>query len=467
VSTNEHDAWKPARLLPTVGIRGQEEQERRATSALLAVMRAVPEFGHGLLKELGAPKSPAIQTFCEVRFRTQDGRLCIPDGAIVCERGRRRWMCLIEVKTGSARLRDEQIATYLDIARENGFDAVLTISNQITADSSESPVTIDGRKLRRVNLFHFSWWRILTEATMQSRYRGISDPDQAWILDELIAYLEHPAAGAGGFTDMGEHWVAVRRAAHDGTLRASEEARSVAERWEEFLQYLALSLSQDLGQHVTIVRARRQTTTSRIDETTRAMASEGHMTGAFRIPGAIGDVTLTADLRTRQTLTSVTFPAPSETRQRTRITWLLRQLKEAPRELRIDAAYKSIRQTVAGLLEQVAEQPDLLLCEQDPRRELRSFTLTLSRRLGQKRGRDEGSFVRETRHQLVDFYGDLVQNLKPWQAPAPKLREAPRDDEPPQDERRPTGATPPTGGGDGTAHVPAPPADDHARTVAP
>jgi len=42
--------------------------------------------------------------------------------------------------------------------------------------------------------------------------------------------------------------------------------------------------------------------------------------------------------------------------------------------------------------------------------------------MGQKRGRAEGSFVRETSAQAVEFYRDLVQNLKPWQAPAPKLR---------------------------------------------
>jgi hypothetical protein len=189
----------------------------------------------------------------------------------------------------------------------------------------------------------------------------------------------------------------------------------------------------------------------RLDETTRALVSEGHLTGVFRIPGAIGDLRLRADLRTRQTLTSVTFAAPSETRPRTRITWLLRQLRDAPGDLRIDASYKNVRQTTAGLLAQVAESPDLLLCEQDPRRDLRSFTLTLSRRLGQKRGREEGSFVRETRSQLVDFYGDLVQNLKAWQAPAPKLRE--RDDEP-HEESRPTMPRPLLDGGNGAAGAP-------------
>ena len=66
---DERDDWTAARLLPTVGIRGQEEQERRATSVLLAVMHAVPEFGHALLRDLGAPRSPRIDTYTEVRFK--------------------------------------------------------------------------------------------------------------------------------------------------------------------------------------------------------------------------------------------------------------------------------------------------------------------------------------------------------------------------------------------------------------
>src|SRR3954451_21327293 len=268
--------WRPARLIPTAGIRGQEEQERRATSSLLAVMRAVPEFGHALLKELGAPKSPVIETFAEVRFKDADGKAVIPDGAIVCRRGSKDWICLVEVKTAGAPLRAEQVNSYLDIARENGFDAVLTISNQITARSEESPVSVDKRKLRRTSLWHFSWWRVLTEAIVQHRFRGISDPDQAWILGELIAYLDSVASGAGGFDDVGDKWVSVRKAAHDGTLRANDaEAAAVAERWEEFTQYLCLGLSQDLGRLVTSPRPRSQITSARLDESVKELADRG------------------------------------------------------------------------------------------------------------------------------------------------------------------------------------------------
>jgi hypothetical protein len=50
------EGWRHARLIPTFGIRNQQEQEKRATSCLLAVVHGVPEFGHALLKELDAPK---------------------------------------------------------------------------------------------------------------------------------------------------------------------------------------------------------------------------------------------------------------------------------------------------------------------------------------------------------------------------------------------------------------------------
>src|ERR1035437_6933121 len=133
---SEPAGWRHARLIPTYGTRTQQEQEKRATSCLLAVMHGVPEFGHALLTELGAPKAPSIETFAEVRFKDATGKTVIPDGAIVCRRGSKTWTCLVEVKTGSARLKDDQVASYLDVARENGFDGVLTISTKIRETSA-------------------------------------------------------------------------------------------------------------------------------------------------------------------------------------------------------------------------------------------------------------------------------------------------------------------------------------------
>jgi len=435
------DGWPHARLIPTAGIRSELERERRASSCLLAVVHGVPEFGFTLLDDLGAPKSSVIETFTEVRFKNADGKSVIPDGAIVCRRGKRDWVCLVEVKTGNNDLKDDQVSAYLDIARENGFDGVLTISNQITANVNESPVSLDGRKLRKVSLWHLSWWRILTEAMVRSRHRGVSDADQAWILRELIHYLGSEASGTYGFEDMGEYWVTLRKAVSASTLRQGDKAtRAVAERWEQFTQYLCLGLSQELGRPVQATRTpRKQTTQERLNEIAAALANSGTLDATLRVPDAVGDLRIRADLRSRQTSTSVIVDAPRDGRVRSRITWLLRQLDNAPPALTVEARYP-YGGSVPATLVQAKEDPGVLVNPQDPKREPKEFVLTLARPMGQKRGRSEGSFVRDTSAQTVAFYRDLVQNLKAWQAPAPKIKAAdpkktsPADDDQPIEE---------------------------------
>ena len=89
-NTASADAWMPARLIPVAGIRGQDEQEIRGASSLLAVMTAVDEFGKNLLKEIGAPAG-RISTFTEVPLKTADGKTLRPDGAVVVQRGQTSW----------------------------------------------------------------------------------------------------------------------------------------------------------------------------------------------------------------------------------------------------------------------------------------------------------------------------------------------------------------------------------------
>lgn len=422
----DQDSWHPARLIPTVGIRNTDEQEKRATSSLLAVMRAVPEFGHALVNPLGAPRG-RISTYTEVQLKDPAGKTHIPDGAIVVERGKTRWRCLVEVKTSAVELRSDQVERYLDMAREHRFDAVLTISNQITSAADQSPVQVDKRRLRSIGLYHLSWWRVLTEAIVQHRHRGIADPDQAWILGELIAYLDDEKSGASGFQDMGEDWVKVRNGAGDGTLRASDAmVRGVAERWDQFIDYLCLGLGQDLGREVRPVRPRSQSVAARLDAVATGLADQGVLSAAIRVPDAIGPVTVEADLRARRVTTSVTVDAPADGRPATRINWLVRQLKDAPAGLIIEASFPNVRGTTASVLSELRDNPQALLSA-DPKRPPKTFRLALSGPLGTKRGKGEKSFVRETRQQTIAFYRDLVQDLRPWRASAPKLPDEPAE----------------------------------------
>ncbi len=415
------DDWQAARLLPTVGLRNEEEKEQRATSSLLAVMFAVPEFTYGLTSELGAPRGQ-ISTYTEIQLKDREGKRCIPDGAIVIKRGSKQWRCLVEVKTGKMALKADQVSRYLDWARDNEFDAVLTISNEITANPSDSPVSVDKRKLRKVSLFHFSWWRILTEAIVQHRHRGVDDPDQAWILGELIAYLDHDKSGASGFQGMGDHWVGVRTATANGTLRKGDPGiREVAERWGQFIDYMAMGLGQELGRDVTPVRPRKETAEARLDNTVNQLADDGTMSASLKVPDAVGNLRVEADLRTKKVTTSVDVEAPREGRPKTRVNWLLRQLKQADGGLRIDVRFANTRETASTMLADVVENPELLLSPTDPKRDPRTFRIALTRQMGSKRGKEAGSFARETRQQAIDFYRDVVQDLREWQAPAPKL----------------------------------------------
>lgn len=433
--TEVSEGWRPARLIPTVGIRGQDEQEKRATSSLLAVMQAVPEFGHALLTPLGAPKG-RISTFTEVQLKDQAGKVHIPDGAVVVERGKTAWRCLVEVKTSGAELKAEQVNRYLDLARLHGLDAVLTISNDITSGPEDSPVAVDRRKLRSVKLVHRSWWRIVTEAIVQHRHRGVADPDQAWILGELIAYLDDERSGAGGFDDMGENWVKVRNGAGDGTLRATDaEVGDVAGRWDQFVEYVCLGLGQDLGRDVRPVRPRKQTPSARADAHCKALADTGVLETAIRVPDAAGDVVLRADLRARKVITSVAIDAPAEGRPTTRVKWLLKQLKDAPSTLIVEASFVNTKASTAWRLDELRDSPQRLLLEADPKRPPRSFTLTLASPMGAKRGKGERSFVLETRKQTIAFYRDLVQDLRLWRASAPKLPDEPPEPDVTEDPR--------------------------------
>ena len=415
------EAWHPARLIPTTGIGGQDELEQRATSSLLAVMRAVPQFGRALLSNLDAPAG-RIDTYTEVRFTDADDKTVIPDGAVVVERGKTRWVCLVEVKTGGAALRTEQVEKYLDVARTNGFDAVLTISNQIVASPNESPIAIDPRKTKKVALRHLSWWRVRTEARVQHDHRRIADTDQAWIVGELIAYLDHERAGAGGFEDMGDSWVAVRDGARSQTLRmANKSVRDIASRWEQFVEDLALRLCQDLGRNVEAVWPKKLDAAARLDVAVRAIVDRGRLEAAVRVPDAVAPLELAADLRARLFTTSVELSAPREGRARTRINWIVRQLKDAPDDLRIEVRYPNARETVSSTLKEAREKPDRLLFASDPHREPRAFRLSLMRELGSKRGRLAGSFVAESKGQALDFYRTIVQGLRAWSALAPKL----------------------------------------------
>ena len=210
--------WQEARLISVAGISGDTEAEQRATSALLAVLTIVRPFSKTLLTPLGASRADkaVVEAFLETTFKTASGKSVRPDGLLRVTYGKQDpWIALVEVKTGNSKLDKDQVESYVDVAKAEGYDCVLTISNEIPPTPGVHPCGLKLRANSKVALEHISWTRVLTTAVMEKVHRGIEDPEQSWILGELIRYLEHPNSGAVGFDDMGHRWLSVL----DGALR--------------------------------------------------------------------------------------------------------------------------------------------------------------------------------------------------------------------------------------------------------
>ena len=424
---------QPARLIPTSGIRGAREQETRATSALLSVLGAVSEFGRAILRRrFGAPAG-SVNAFIEVPLQLPGGEEVRPDGLVEISRGGRTWTALFEVKTGRNELDPAQVEKYVDAARHHNFDAVITISNQILPATGEHPVDVPRRKLQKVALHHISWVALLTEAVIVHEHRGVEDPDQAWILEELIAYLEHSKSGAMDSADMGPHWTSVRESARGGTLTAqSEGIDDVVDRWDEFSRYLCLHLGRKLGADVQQVLSRRD----RGDPARRStrlvgeLADKGALQCTLRIPSAVADIDVAADLRMRQVTASLDVAAPREGRARTRVNWLVRQLRSvASSNLKIDTYFEARSATTSQLLGELVEDPDEALLD-DRRAMPRGFKVTLARPMGMQRSGGARSFVGSVTTLLDEFERSVAQELKAWTPRAPRLPEQQHATEP-------------------------------------
>ena len=424
-------SWQEARLISVAGISGDKEAEQRATSAMLAVLGIVRPFSQALLTPLGASRADkaVVETFIETSFKTGTGSTVRPDGLIRVSYGKQDpWVALVEVKTGSSKLDSNQLEGYVDVAKENDFDCVISISNEIPPSPGLHPSGLKLRANSKVDLHHISWTRVLTTAVMEKLHRGIDDPEQAWILGELIRYLEHPSSGAVGFDDMGENWLPIRDGAREGTLnRRSDGITEIAQRWDQLLGFASLKLGADIGRDVceVIPRAHQADPTLRTKAFVESIADSGRLEGALRIPDTIADLDIEVDLKARQNILSTTVEAPGDKGAKGRIGWLVRQLTEAPGELVIEAYTKNARSGMAAKLEDVREDSSVLIG--DDKKDPVKFRLVARSEmgLGRKVGKKPG-FAKAIINSIEAFYGDILQNLTAYQAKAPQIQQRPR-----------------------------------------
>lgn len=415
----ESDTWQPARLFSVIGVGAGEEQERRTTSALIATMQAVRPFARAICARMGAPAG-AFEGYLEVQYESGETKV-IPDAVLKVSRGAKQWTGLLEVKTGNGKLRRDQLESYLDVARRKKYDAVVSLSNDIPAGPGELPVQVDRRKLTKVALRHLSWAEVAHEARMLTTHGGIDDALQAWILAEFLRFLDHPRSGAAEFVDMGRHWVTVRDAVTQGTLRAGDtKALTVADTWVSLSRHLALRLTAELGVEVKHVLARKfqSDPAARAAAVAERLATDGSFEAVLRIPDTAGDLTVIADVRTNKVRCRTTIAAPDEGTQARRVSWLTKQLTEAPGRVQVEAVFAERGNETCEFLDTVRTTPKSLI---DGRTSpIVSFTLEQTFPMGNKRSGTAASFIASVTTATDAFYGAVMQPLREWVPAAPK-----------------------------------------------
>ncbi|MFC8043191.1 TerD family protein [Nocardia sp. NPDC057353] len=416
------DGWQPARLFSVAGIGAGDEQERRATSAFVATMQAVKPFARAICARIGAPVG-AFEGYLEVQYERGDGKV-VPDAVLRVQRGGKLWTALLEVKTGNGRLRRDQLENYLDVARRRKYDVVVSLSNDVPAGPGELPVEVDRRKLAKVALRHLSWAEVAHEARMLLAHGGIEDELRAWLLAEFLRYLEHPRSGASEFVDMGRHWVAVRDAVTAGTLRASDQkALAVADTWTSLSRHLALRLTAELGVTVKHVLPRKHTAdpAARSAAVAERLAADGAFEAVLRIPETAGDLVVVADVRTAKIRCAVSLDAPDEGTAGRRVAWLLRQLKDAPADVTVEAVFSERGNEACERLDAVRADPKVLT--QGRAGTVVAFTLRQTFPMGARRSGTAAGFVTGVTTAVDTFYGAVVQPLREWVPAAPKQAE--------------------------------------------
>ena len=62
------------------------------------------------------------------------------------------------------------------------------------------------RTPRGVGLYHWSWTSILTHAKVLLAAKSVDDPEQRFLLAELVRFLDHPSTGVMRFDRMDGNW---------------------------------------------------------------------------------------------------------------------------------------------------------------------------------------------------------------------------------------------------------------------
>lgn len=413
-----------ARLIPAVA---DTSREQRALSILLAGMTAVRELAETLLGELGqrVGSRTQINAYTEITFRnTPQGIRNRPDGLLVVNTGRKTWTALVEAKIGSSEIDGEQLADYLKLAKENGIDAVLTISNQFVARPTHTPATLPKKPPKGVDVFHWSWMHVVTIAKLLQSEDEVSSEDQRYVLQETLRFFDSDKSGVSGFDQMNADWKDLILKIQSGTApgKNSAEVENTIAAWHQEQRDICLLLSRSLGRQVSLKlkKAHRDDPEKRIQDDCGRLLKEHRLYCTLNIPDAASDLDVIVDLKTRHVTCSMCLDAPEDKKKTSaRVNWIVRQLKKTDDpDVLIRAKWPSKAGDTAEKLTILRENPVALQTDNQKLAPHRFEVMLVRDLAGKFTGRR--TFIEHLEQVVPEFYREVGQHLRAWIPSPPK-----------------------------------------------
>ena len=415
-----------ARLFPVLTTKSKEG---RTTAITLACLTLVNEFAKALLSGVGQRlgSRAKVSSYTEVVFQNQpDGSNDRPDGLIVVSFGKREWKALVEAKVGAASLQVEQIERYRAIARDNGIDCVITISNQFATSPDQHPLMEVRKSRSRIPVYHWSWMHILITADLLLNTEAVSDNDQKLLLDELHRFLAHESTEVRGFERMPKEWSDLNKLiSSGGKIQAnSAEAKSVIYAWHQETRNLALVLSRLTETVVSekLPRKHQADPLKRQKDELVILRERNQMGSTLNVDGAAASVEVAVDLMRRSVDVGMSLRAPEDRKTtKARLKWLLRQIKtEYLDDLFVRLQWPGTSAPTQHLVAELRE--NVSICDEGKQHLVANgFHVFYSKRLG-GRFSQQSNFIKDLEEIVPRFYGEVGEHLRIWQRPAPRIR---------------------------------------------
>jgi len=336
-----------------------------------------------------------------------------------------------EMKNKTNPIDTKQIQKYQSLARKLGVKKMITVSNQFVADSTHSPSDI--KSSNTFTLFHLSWIYIITIARLllYKNENNIEDEDQVEIIKEVVSYLENRDSGITGFTQMKPSWKELVQKVNSGDKLKMSDAlvEEAAVSWQQEERDMALMLSRELGVLVrTGSSLQKSDSSALLNNNIIRLVNDHYLDSSLRVKGSVSDIHISAKFDRRTIGMSVRVCPPQNKGVVARHGWIIRQIEYCKKrnlelfelledELWIEANVKYSKNDIRIKYSEIDKLFDI-----DKNKDIIEYRIILVRDIG-KNFASAKKLVENVEKMLIIFYQGIVQNLKNWERPAPKIQE--------------------------------------------